>query len=295
MTRLEYAHYDSNGDGYIRGVDFANSVAAAADVKSVDAYLDKVGGGVGGWGGVRVSGVRSWWSGDSKQVTVGATTLPNQPKQPNQTNQSQPNQPPQVDAMPPALREARITFKEFASLAHLRRHLHRLTYALEFSQRIGRPVERGDLIKLTQRLLGVKLTANVVEILFALCADDEGRLDGVEMVRLLRQRERMPGRKVGSFGEGCGVGGDVGTGWERVWREGAGRCSDTHLYLPLLPTSPSNVKRPTTDDRPPAHPRQASHFSSSSARGPVMRLWGCVKDCIVDPDEHEVVDAPDTA
>jgi len=49
VTRLEYAHYDSNGDGYIKGVDFANSIAAAADVRSVDKYLDRVSA-WGGWG-----------------------------------------------------------------------------------------------------------------------------------------------------------------------------------------------------------------------------------------------------
>ena len=43
ITRLEFAHYDVAGAGRIRGADFARSVAAAADIKTVDAYLNKVG------------------------------------------------------------------------------------------------------------------------------------------------------------------------------------------------------------------------------------------------------------
>jgi len=107
--------------------------------------------------------------------------------------------------MDPKLRDTLITYPEFSTLAHLRRHLHRLTFALEFSARIGRPVERSDLVKLTQRLLGVKLAPNLVDVIYALCGDAEGRLDGAEMVKLLRHRERMPGRKVGGMGWG-GVG-----------------------------------------------------------------------------------------
>lgn len=46
VVRLEFAHYDSNGDGFIKGIDFANSIAAAADVQSVDEFLDRVRAGV---------------------------------------------------------------------------------------------------------------------------------------------------------------------------------------------------------------------------------------------------------
>jgi hypothetical protein len=60
VVRLTFAHYDANGDGKIKGVDFANSIAAAADIKSVDKYFKRVGGmgggcvggGGGGMGGV---------------------------------------------------------------------------------------------------------------------------------------------------------------------------------------------------------------------------------------------------
>ncbi|KIY99536.1 hypothetical protein MNEG_8424 [Monoraphidium neglectum] len=103
--------------------------------------------------------------------------------------------------MEPQLQDARISFAEFSSLAHVRRHLHRLAFAIEFSQRIGRPVERQDFAKLTQRLVGVKLTPNVVDILFAVCADGEGKLDGHAFVKLMRARERMPGRKASHFAE----------------------------------------------------------------------------------------------
>ena len=48
VTRLEFAHYDHNGDGFLLGVDFANSIAAAADVRHVDKFLDKARAGRGG-------------------------------------------------------------------------------------------------------------------------------------------------------------------------------------------------------------------------------------------------------
>jgi hypothetical protein len=41
VTRLEFSHYDVDGDGYIRGLDFGMSIAGAADIKSADCYLDK--------------------------------------------------------------------------------------------------------------------------------------------------------------------------------------------------------------------------------------------------------------
>lgn len=143
MVRLEFAHYDSNGDGRIRGIDFANSIAAAADLTRVDEFLDK------------------------------------------------------AAAMGPELQDAQITFKDFSSLAYIRRHLHRLTFALEFCHRMGRPVEKADFSKLTQRLLNVKLSQQVVDIIFAVCGDKQGRLDTHEFIRLMRHRERGPGRKSG--------------------------------------------------------------------------------------------------
>ncbi|WIA10401.1 hypothetical protein OEZ85_010593 [Tetradesmus obliquus] len=41
MLRLEFAHYDTAGKGSISGADLANSLVTAADVRRVDALLDK--------------------------------------------------------------------------------------------------------------------------------------------------------------------------------------------------------------------------------------------------------------
>jgi hypothetical protein len=188
VTRLEFAHYDSNGDGKIKGVDFANSIAAAADVRSVDKYLDRVGffyvfwgfcmrpegWMLGfGWGGLwRVVAIasrsRSCFLGPaaanaraSRRRHPTAAVISNQAPRagrrpapparpapfPRTTGWPPPlSRPIQVDAMDPKLREAPISFADFSTLAHVRRHLHRLTFALEFSHRIGRHVERADLV-----------------------------------------------------------------------------------------------------------------------------------------------------
>eukprot|EP00879_Flechtneria_rotunda_P026263 GHRR01027994.1.p1 GENE.GHRR01027994.1~~GHRR01027994.1.p1 ORF type:complete len:463 (+),score=161.35 GHRR01027994.1:639-2027(+) len=42
MLRLEFAHYNTGGKGTVSGQDFANSLVTAADVKEVDAMLNKV-------------------------------------------------------------------------------------------------------------------------------------------------------------------------------------------------------------------------------------------------------------
>ncbi|KAF6258901.1 hypothetical protein COO60DRAFT_1066567 [Scenedesmus sp. NREL 46B-D3] len=42
MLSLEFAHYDTAVKGSISGADFANSLVTAADVRSVDALLDKI-------------------------------------------------------------------------------------------------------------------------------------------------------------------------------------------------------------------------------------------------------------
>jgi len=41
VRRLEFAHYDTNGDGECSAEDFAASLATAADVRAVDALLDR--------------------------------------------------------------------------------------------------------------------------------------------------------------------------------------------------------------------------------------------------------------
>jgi len=42
IVRLEFAHYDYKHSGTILAVDFANSIAAAAEIRHVDKVLDKV-------------------------------------------------------------------------------------------------------------------------------------------------------------------------------------------------------------------------------------------------------------
>ena len=42
IVRLEFAHYDYKHNGTILAVDFANSIAAAAEIRHVDRVLDKV-------------------------------------------------------------------------------------------------------------------------------------------------------------------------------------------------------------------------------------------------------------
>ena len=41
LLRLEFEHYDVDGDETISGVDFARSILSAVDVNSIDTYLDR--------------------------------------------------------------------------------------------------------------------------------------------------------------------------------------------------------------------------------------------------------------
>jgi hypothetical protein len=47
MLRLEFLHYDTEGLGWVPGVDFGRSMVAAADLKAVDGLLDKASGSTG--------------------------------------------------------------------------------------------------------------------------------------------------------------------------------------------------------------------------------------------------------
>jgi hypothetical protein len=228
VTRLEFAHYDANGDGKIRGVDFARSVAAAADIRSVDKYLDKVllldacvcvweggGGAEGAWcrrRGAELLATAQMWSTRNKCPALENDAPTNAPARKTENNRNKKNK---VDAMDTRLKDAPVTFADFAALAAVRRRLHRLAFALEFCGRVGRPVRRADLAALTQRLAGVKLPPVVLDVLFALCGTGTGsgsgagagssspaaeeRVDPHELVRLLRNHDRTPGRKVRSF------------------------------------------------------------------------------------------------
>ena len=115
--------------------------------------------------------------------------------------------------MDAALKTARVSFAEFAALAYVRRHLHRVAFALDFNRRIGRPVDRALLARLIKKTIGVELSPTALGVLFALCGDGGGHLDSVAFVKLLRRRERMPGRgaggAIGDAGGGAGgAGGD---------------------------------------------------------------------------------------
>jgi hypothetical protein len=182
-------------------------------------------------------------------------------------------------------------------------------------QRIGRPVERQDFAKLTQRLVGVKLTPNVVDILFAVCADGEGKLDGHAFVKLMRARERMPGRKVrpGCWtapgdavrrgrGPDC-CGGSLGAlGWVGLWvpcgvarhralcpnmisdapapaAASKGGCAVApRAFEPFAITRPRSTATPAPPDRPPI----------SRSRG----SWGLCRGCLCASRTGGLPDAP---
>jgi hypothetical protein len=152
--------------------------------------------------------------------------------------------------MDPALRDAPITFAEFASVAHLRRHLHRLIFALEFCSGLGRPLNRSDFAGLVNRLLGVKLTPRVVDVVFALCGDAEGKLDGVDLVHLLRHREAL-GRKVCRGGPGRGGAGAAQTAAAAAQAAPARQQARQQLHPP--PHAPPAC-RPACFTPPPSAP-----------------------------------------
>eukprot|EP00879_Flechtneria_rotunda_P019290 GHRR01020259.1.p1 GENE.GHRR01020259.1~~GHRR01020259.1.p1 ORF type:complete len:441 (+),score=133.17 GHRR01020259.1:639-1961(+) len=83
MLRLEFAHYNTGGKGTVSGQDFANSLVTAADVKEVDAMLNK------------------------------------------------------IQEMPQELASVAVTLADFRMVAHLRRNLHVLTFALDFCTQVG--------------------------------------------------------------------------------------------------------------------------------------------------------------
>jgi hypothetical protein len=64
---------------------------------------------------------------------------------------------------------------------------------------IERPLQKDDLAKLVFKTLGVQLAPAVVDILYAVFGDANGRLDGPAFVAIMKSRNRVPGYRVSCY------------------------------------------------------------------------------------------------
>jgi hypothetical protein len=64
------------------------------------------------------------------------------------------------------------------------------------SMQIERPLQKEDFAKLVFKTLGVQLAPAVVDIVYAVFGDAQGRLDGPAFVAIMKSRNRVPGYRV---------------------------------------------------------------------------------------------------
>ncbi|KAF8069396.1 hypothetical protein HT031_001511 [Scenedesmus sp. PABB004] len=221
------------GSGSVCGTDFAHSLVTAADVRVVDAYLDKARAaaalGLPATPGLACQPQPAPW--DPPRTAAAAARAPRRAAQ--------------VEALPPALARARVSLKDFQAVAHLRRHVRDISFALDFcsqarraagsargplapprrraarlrrraaarprraraeaepflpaaAAQIERPLPRAEFAKLLSKALGgLRLAPSVVEIIYALFGDEAGSLDGPALVSALKRRNYVPGYKKG--------------------------------------------------------------------------------------------------
>ncbi|KAL3131679.1 hypothetical protein ABBQ38_007972 [Trebouxia sp. C0009 RCD-2024] len=95
-----------------------------------------------------------------------------------------------VDAMPPQLATAKVSYDDFKEFASLRKELHKLQVALEFYQKTTGKFALDDLKRAVQRVMKRDMSDAPLHIVFSLFdANRDGNLASGELVAVLRRRE----------------------------------------------------------------------------------------------------------
>lgn len=82
-----------------------------------------------------------------------------------------------VEELPGELAEAKVTLDQFRAFRKVWRHMHRLGVALDFKRSTTNGLTPAELLRVVNRVLGVTLTPETVEILFHLFSDGQGGLN----------------------------------------------------------------------------------------------------------------------
>lgn len=93
-----------------------------------------------------------------------------------------------IEEMPDKLADKRITYADFTAFRGVWRRLRRLSVALEFwRDSSGRDVGPEDFISVVSRVMGINLPKHVVDVVFYLFNDPEGKLNTQFMLSVMNR------------------------------------------------------------------------------------------------------------
>ena len=133
LLRLEFEHYDINGDEAISGLDFARSILSSVDLSTIDSYLDRA--------ASLPPQLATMTAGCSRSGILlhGAC---------------------RISARPLALPQ--VTYEQFRHFAMLHQHIHSLAVALDFFLHIKGKLERPDFRRATKIVTGSEISDELV-------------------------------------------------------------------------------------------------------------------------------------